>query len=206
MGGSTNALLRFDRDPALYRDRIFNGDVLDIGGSADTIARARHVLTKITHVTVLDPQDCHDPGVDAHLPHDAMQIPARQWHCVYASHVLEHLDRPQAALRRWWQAVRPNGYLLIIVPDWRTYERRQWPPQYNTDHRTAWVMHHTGPERHLKGLLDLTLHLPGATLLHALTLDHGFEDGTWDQTADGTCESSLQITLWNHDPDANVST
>src|SRR5260221_10844863 len=42
---------------------------------------------------------------------------------VYASHCLEHMHDPQAALLEWWSLVRPGGYLFFAVPDEDLYEQ-----------------------------------------------------------------------------------
>ncbi len=52
---------------------------------------------------------------------DAMRLPFR---CggldfVIASHVLEHLPFPLAALRHWYEVLRPGGILLLKIPDKR---------------------------------------------------------------------------------------
>jgi predicted SAM-dependent methyltransferase len=45
---------------------------------------------------------------------------------VIASHVLEHLPLPLAALRHWYEVLRPEGILLLKVPDKRyTFDLRR---------------------------------------------------------------------------------
>jgi SAM-dependent methyltransferase len=52
---------------------------------------------------------------------DAMQLPVApaSLDFLIASHVLEHLPFPLAALRSWYQAIAPGGALLLKVPDKR---------------------------------------------------------------------------------------
>src|SRR5579864_8437929 len=52
---------------------------------------------------------------------DAAQLPFRcdSMDFVIASHVLEHLPFPLAALRHWYQVLRPGGILLLKIPDKR---------------------------------------------------------------------------------------
>ncbi len=52
---------------------------------------------------------------------DAMQLPVApaSLDFLIASHVLEHLPFPLAALRSWYQALAPGGALLLKVPDKR---------------------------------------------------------------------------------------
>jgi SAM-dependent methyltransferase len=52
---------------------------------------------------------------------DAMQLPVApaSLDFLIASHVLEHLPSPLAALRGWYEALAPKGALLLKVPDKR---------------------------------------------------------------------------------------
>jgi len=52
---------------------------------------------------------------------DAVQLPfaPRSLDFLIASHVLEHLPLPLAALRAWHEALAPGGVLLLKVPDKR---------------------------------------------------------------------------------------
>lgn len=57
---------------------------------------------------------------------------------VVSSHCLEHMVDPKMSLRNWIRVVKPGGYLVITVPEWEMYERRQWPSRFNGDHKWAW--------------------------------------------------------------------
>jgi len=59
---------------------------------------------------------------------DATQLPfpACSLNFVIASHVLEHLPFPLAALRHWYEVLRPGGVLLLKIPDKRyTFDVRR---------------------------------------------------------------------------------
>jgi SAM-dependent methyltransferase len=72
------------------------------------------------------------PLVPPDLVADAMRLPfcSGSLDFVIASHVLEHLPFPLAALRQWYQVLRPGGVLLLKIPDKRyTFDlRRQRTP------------------------------------------------------------------------------
>ena len=193
MGGTAMAVPRWNRDPWLYRDRVFVGSVLDVGGTGDPLGRYRAYFPNLTSVTVLDMATSSGQGVDAWITGDASQ-PTGTFDCVYSSHCLEHVNGPEATMQAWWDAVRPGGYLVVIVPSWHHYEREVWPPRFNTDHRTSWVMRlEPGDPSHHRGLLDLSPR--GGRIISARTLDAGFVPGPIDQTADHLCESGLELVV-----------
>lgn len=54
---------------------------------------------------------------------------------VFSSHLLEHLARPEIALRRWVDVTRRGGSLLVAVPHRDLYEkRRRLPSTFNPRH------------------------------------------------------------------------
>ncbi len=57
---------------------------------------------------------------------------------IHSSHVLEHLDDPVRAFREWWSLLKPNGYIITTVPDFRLYEHSIWPSIFNMEHRSTW--------------------------------------------------------------------
>lgn len=59
---------------------------------------------------------------------------------IHASQCLEHLHKPEAALWEWTTIVRPGGHIIITVPDFDFYEKRQWPSKHNPDHKAAFSM------------------------------------------------------------------
>jgi len=66
---------------------------------------------------------------------------------VYASHILEHLDDPEAALREWWRVLQPGWYLIICVPHRDLFEMQdhhpsRWNPCDRPDgggHMSFWL-------------------------------------------------------------------
>lgn len=41
----------------------------------------------------------------------------------YSSHVLEHIEDYQSALREWWRVIKPGGYLILYLPDEDEYPK-----------------------------------------------------------------------------------
>ncbi len=60
-------------------------------------------------------------SIDAKLGHDALKLPYKDGEVdeVYASHVLEHIDRNKTldALREWVRVLKPGGRIRVAVPD-----------------------------------------------------------------------------------------
>ena len=65
-----------------------------------------------------------DPVFPEAIPFDLSQGDAnhirryvdRRFDYVYASHCLERMIDPKAAISEWWTLVKPGGVLFIIVP------------------------------------------------------------------------------------------
>src|SRR5688572_21561437 len=66
-----------------------------------------------------------------------------QFDYVYSSHCLEHMRDPRAALREWWQLVKPGGHLFFIVPDEDLYEQGMFPSRFNADHKATFTVSKT---------------------------------------------------------------
>lgn len=119
MGATSNARERFEQEG--FFDKYLQGKGIDIGAGSDPIT-----------------PDCTQWDL---LDGDArwmLDCPEESFDWVYSSHCLEHLDDPSGALARWWQLVRPGGYLIISVPDFKLYELGMWPSHLNPDHKSRW--------------------------------------------------------------------
>lgn len=54
--------------------------------------------------------------------------------CIFSSHLLEHLDDPKAALRRWWEVLKVGGTLVLYLPH-RDHYPNIGMPGSNPDHK-----------------------------------------------------------------------
>lgn len=67
-------------------------------------------------------------------------VPNNIFHTVYASHVLEHLELPVLAVRRWLEILKPGGNLIIVVPHRDLYEKKRFTPsRWNEEHAYFWL-------------------------------------------------------------------
>lgn len=107
-------------------DAYFTGKGIDIGCGDDPLD------VKIwTNVSDLVPYDLSTTT-------DAQTLPDLQdnsFDFVYSSHCLEDLEDPYKALSHWLRILKPDGYLVIAVPDEEYYERLLWPSAFNPNHK-----------------------------------------------------------------------
>ena len=59
---------------------------------------------------------------------------------VHSSHCLEHMVDVTAALHNWIRVLKPDGYLIVTVPDEDLYELGQWPSKFNADHKWTFTI------------------------------------------------------------------
>lgn len=59
---------------------------------------------------------------------------------IYSSHCAEHMTDLPKALRHWSHRLRPNGTIMLICPEYRLYERCQWPSPFNSDHKCSFTI------------------------------------------------------------------
>lgn len=167
---------------------FLRGDVLDIGCGPDPI--------KLPHPTKVVGWDLGDG--------DAQYLESLQdakFDAVTASHCLEHMVDVPTALKNWSRVLKEGGYMLIYVPSWTFYERRQWPSPYNGDHKASFdlVDPEVRPAHPFYGMREMRkLGLScGLTLVDArLELDHYKLNKTNDLTLDQTMQNALaQVTF-----------
>lgn len=98
----------------------------------------------------------------------------------YSSHCLEHMRDVAEALRSWARVVRPGGWLYVVVPDFRLYEKLSWPSMYNDDHKHTFSLDVTrggGRPNHWHVDTDVraALSAAGAELVEARLEDDGYD-------------------------------
>jgi SAM-dependent methyltransferase len=127
---TSKSLRRRLRDP-IWAERIMRGDALDIGAGSDGLGRQIGIWPLLKTVTEWDKQD-GDAQVMAGAPDGAFDL-------VHSSHCLEHVRDDVVALNRWWELVRPGGFLVVVVPDFEMYERGGFPSKFNPDHKHSYT-------------------------------------------------------------------
>jgi SAM-dependent methyltransferase len=153
----TSKTLRFLTDTDKHN--WFSGTGIDIGAGDDPHPLATFRFDK--------------PNGDAH----ELPFAKESFDWIYSSHCLEHLERPVPALLNWWEKLKPNGFLVVTVPEFRLYENAQWPSRYNQDHKQFFTM----------GKLAAWLEgLPGAQIRSLVLHDdrYDYSPKVFDRTLD----------------------
>jgi len=119
-----------------------------------------------------------------------------EFHFLHASHCLEHMDNPYIALGDWYKLIKPDGYLIIIVPDWCLYEGMIWPSRYNPDHKSTWSLWlpDSPAPFHVK-IRDLA-QFYNVIYAHLIDTDYDYKVGTIvDQTLDPRVEAAIEFII-----------
>ena len=74
------------------------------------------------------------PDVKVSTAEDMTIFGSQSMDFVYSSHLLEHLENPDKALKEWWRLVKPGGVLVLYLPHEDLYPR-VGEEGANTDHK-----------------------------------------------------------------------
>jgi len=162
-----------------------------------------------------------DPGIDIGAGDDPLNHTFRRWdkhdgdatamasvpdetfRTVYASHLLEHLDDPDAALRNWWRILQPGGCLIVVVPHRDLYERKvALPSRWNSEHKTFWLPDRDEPPvtRSLAGTVGRVLGNP--RIEYVEVVDEGWQAVPLQEHPVG--EYSIEVVVRKQAPRASA--
>lgn len=114
--------------------RLAQGHLLKLVGSGIDIGAGNDPLRPLSGVC--RSWDKKNGGGDAS---ELIGIETGALDYVYASHCLEHLPDPVAALNRWADVIRSGGFMYVAVPDFDLYEGGKGIR--NKFHKTAFSLH-----------------------------------------------------------------
>jgi SAM-dependent methyltransferase len=107
---------------------------------------------------------------------DMIGVPDNTFWTVYASHVLEHLQCPHKALRRWYDILKPGGHLIIIVPHRDLYEKKKFPPSnWNPEHTYFWLPDQEEPPCTKSLKKEVLNAIPNANIVQFKVNDEGYD-------------------------------
>ena len=161
-------------------DSIFRGHGIDIGCGDDPVT-----------------PDCLAWDMPQGDAQELPGIPPYSFDWVYSSHCLEHMRDPIRAISRWWEVLKPNGFLFVVVPDEDLYEQGFWPSRFNADHKWTFTIHKFVSWSPVSvNVADLVAGLPKHMVLWMRQIDAGYEHSTevWDRTA-GNAEAHIEVLL-----------
>jgi SAM-dependent methyltransferase len=169
----------------------FKGNGIDIGGKPDPLALYAELFPLVTSIRTWDLEDGDAQYLDT--------VSDETYDFVHSSHCLEHLHSPVEGLENWLRILKPNGYLLITVPDEDLYEQGVFPSTYNKDHKWTFTIYkHSSWSPYSINIIDIIktfgddIRIEKIELLNSTyrTLPR------YDQTLTPVAESSIEIVIY----------
>ena len=140
--------------------KYLTGKLIDIGAGNDLVCEWAERF------------DIEDGDANHILQHRA----ASSYDAVHSSHCLEHMHDPEAALKQWWDLLKPGGFLVVVVPDEDLYEQGMWPSRFNGDHKVTFRLDSDAswsPVSH--DIRKLVSALPNCRVISAERQDQGYD-------------------------------
>jgi SAM-dependent methyltransferase len=176
-GETKKARLRRAREG--FFGRFILGDGIDIGCQIDPVVerfRKWDLILGDSDATLMEgvPDDIYDT--------------------VYASHILEHLENPETAVRNWFRITSPGGHMIIVVPHRDLYERKDQPPSnWNWQHKFFFLPDKEEPPGVLSLQAVINRAIPNANILSLRVLNDGWEERP--KTVHATGEYSIEAIV-----------
>lgn len=193
------ALRRRDLDAVAYAEKFADANALELGGPSAVFAE-EGTLPLYPRLRGLDILDFADETLwtssqsRLSVPRgkrlvgeasDLSAIESGTYDAVLASHILEHLANPLAALEEWRRVLRPGGRLVLVVPHREgTFDHRR--PVTTLAHLQKDAAEGTDEA-------DLT-HLGEVLRLHDLARDPGADPATFRER----CEQNATVRAMHH--------
>jgi SAM-dependent methyltransferase len=182
-----------------FINRYFVGNGLDIGGKPDPLVLYCSLFCQMKTVRTWDWEDG-----DAQFLTTAED---ETYDFVHSSHCLEHLVDPKEGIKNWFRVVRPEGYLIITVPDEDLYEQGMFPSSFNHDHKwTFTIWKNSSWSKKSVNILDLVKELgENAELvrIEQLSATYRFNLPRYDQTLTPIGECGIEFIIRKR-PDAEI--
>ena len=174
-----------------FSNRYFVGYGLDIGGGPDPLGLYIELFPRMRGVKTWDKDDGDAETLDG--------IKEAEFDFIHSSHCLEHLNDPAGGLKNWFHALKPDGHLIITVPDEDMYEQGKFPSTWNGDHKfTFTILKSSSWSPTSINVLDLitTLGTESELIkLHKLDESFRYTLPRFDQTLTPIGECGIEIIL-----------
>lgn len=173
-------------------NKVFVKKVIDIGAGHDCIKKE-----DFPNITSVDRFDKNSG--DAQLITNYRKI--ESYETVYSSHCLEHLKYPKMALLEWWQLLKFDCYLILVVPCEDLYEqgRFQTRSHYSREHKCSFTIKKAHSWcTHSINILDLIGILDHCQIIKIELVDTNYDYslpvGKQDQSM-GVAEVGIEVIL-----------
>ena len=179
------------RSTARFITDYFVGYGVDIGGKPDPLLLYAELFPGVTDVRTWDLED-GDAGFMEGVADETFDF-------VHSSHCLEHLKDPFQGLANWFRILKPNGHLILTVPDEDLYEQGIWPSTYNLDHKWSFTINkiESWSPRSIN-IFDLIKNLGlvcETKKIELLDSEYRFKLPRFDQTSSPVAESAIEVIL-----------
>lgn len=189
--GTTSMSINRRLQDSRFSNRWLTGFGLDIGGGSDSIGIYKSLFSRISEVTLYDM-----PQGDAQYLYN---VPDNAFDFVYSAHCLEHMVDPEIAINNWFRVLKPNGYMVLTVPDEDMYEQGVWPSTFNHDHKHTFTIYKKQSWSPASiNILELIDKIDGAFEVQKIELlNHSYLpiQKRFDQTRTPFAESGIEIVL-----------
>jgi SAM-dependent methyltransferase len=171
--------------------KYFVGNGIDIGGKPDPLSLYKEFFPLATSIKTFDLEDG-----DAEFLNN---LDSNLFDFVHSSHCLEHLNDPRAGFARWFEVVKPGGYLIITVPEEDLYEQGNFPSSFNKDHKWTFTIYKDRSwSKKSVNLVELAISLGEmAEIIKIEKLDstYRYSFPHFDQTLTPIAESSIELVI-----------
>lgn len=131
MHESSKSVMRRLHD-SRFATRYLVGNGIDIGCGPDSIFNYHEQFPLMLSCRNWDLAD----GDAQYL----QTVPDEAFDFVHSSHCLEHMVNPKEALFHWLRVLKPDGHLVIMIPDEDLYEQGIFPSTNNDDHKWTFTI------------------------------------------------------------------
>ena len=186
----SKSIMRRLSDPN-FAARYFCGNGIDIGGAPDPIDVYQELFPRMGQVRIWDLQDGDAQFMEG--------VEDESYDFIHSSHCLEHLNEPSEGLANWFRILKPEGHMIITVPDEDMYEQGIFPSTYNNDHKWTFTVFKTNSwsarSRNLTELVSGLGEEADIQKIERLTSTFRFNLPRFDQTLTPIGECGIEIII-----------
>lgn len=167
----------------------FKGNGLDIGGKPDPLSLYSELFPLVKKIHTWDKEDG-----DAQF---LKPVDNETYDFVHSSHCLEHLNDPIEGLKNWIRVLKPDGYLIITVPDEDLYEQGVFPSTFNKDHKWTFTIYksYSWSEKSIN-ILDIVKEFRNISVEKIELLNSTYRTlPRYDQTLSPIAECGIEIII-----------